>query len=268
MLKRSVNEAVGIIYEEQKVPAVFQPLAVATLARLSLSADDTVLDVACGTGIVARTLALQNPGIANIVGADLNKGMIEHARTLTASEAGRFEWHVADAANMPFADSCFTLVLCQQGLQFFPDPNAALQEMRRVMRVSGQLALTVWSEPSPLFVSLADALRRHATEELAKKSLAPFGFPGHATLVPMMEAAGFEVETNDNISVNRSLGEPHTAIPKEILGNPIGPAVEALGEATMDAIVRDTIAGLDAYRVGPGLVVPQVARLIIARAGA
>jgi len=109
------------IYEEQKAPAVFRPLARETLNALSIENDAKVLDVACGTGIVGREIMKQLGAVGRVVGIDLNSGMIDVARQLISAETHKCEWHVSDVTAMPFDDSVFTLAICQQGLQFFPD---------------------------------------------------------------------------------------------------------------------------------------------------
>lgn len=107
------------IYEEQKVPAIFGPLAEATLDRIPLVEGEDVLDVACGTGILARRARERYENLGRVVGADLNSGMIETAQSLTDQHSKACDWHVADAANMPFDDKSFSVIFYRQGLQFF-----------------------------------------------------------------------------------------------------------------------------------------------------
>ena len=98
-----------------------------------------------------------------VVGLDINAGMLAVARSLPPRAGLPIEWHEGSALNMPFPDAAFDLVLCQLGLQFFPDRPAALREMRRVLSPSGRLGLSVYSsiEHNPVAYALADALDRH-----------------------------------------------------------------------------------------------------------
>jgi ubiquinone/menaquinone biosynthesis C-methylase UbiE len=109
-----------------------------------IHAGDVVLDLACGTGLVARHATdLVSPG-GRLVGADINPAMLEIARS--SIEEG-VEWVEAPCDALPFDDNTFTHVICQQGFQFFPDPVAAMLETGRVLRPTGVLIATVWATP-------------------------------------------------------------------------------------------------------------------------
>ena len=107
-----------------------------------------VLDVACGTGIVARKAAgLVRTG-GRIAALDLSKGMLWVARECAAREgATTIEWYHGDVSRMPFSSGEFETILCRQGLQFFPDKAGALREMKRVLALKGTRALSVWDRP-------------------------------------------------------------------------------------------------------------------------
>ena len=125
-------------YERYMVPTLFTPWAQELLARAALHAGERVLDVACGTGIVAR-LAAQRVGPSGyVMGVDLNAAMIETARTQTPPAGAPVEWREGDAHALPCADATFDVVCCQQGLQFFPDKPHALREMHRVLGPGGR----------------------------------------------------------------------------------------------------------------------------------
>jgi SAM-dependent methyltransferase len=254
------------VYEAQKVPAIFGPLAVATLDTITLDPDDVILDVACGTGIVARTARRRlGPG-PRIVGVDLNEGMIATARGLADEDSRSCEWHVADVTRLPFADATFSVAICQQGIQFFPDEVAALGEIRRVLRSKGQILLSVWAGASALFKALAAALSQHVGEEIGTRSLAPFTYDGAGRLGTVLADLGFTDVTARDIIVDRVVDDPETALPKEIMANPVGTAVAEHGDAVMHRIVADTIGALSAYRQASGFVIPQRAHLIAAKA--
>ena len=100
---------------------------------------DRVLDVACGTGFVARRVNEASGVDCKITGIDVNEPMLNVAR-----QDQTIEWHLGSASELPFPDGSFDVVLCQQGLQYFPDRPAAIREMARVVAPGGRIALNVW----------------------------------------------------------------------------------------------------------------------------
>src|SRR5262245_54249490 len=111
------------LYERFLVEPLFRPFSEVLLDRAALRDNDRLLDVACGTGIVAR-LALQKLGDrGRIVGVDASPAMLAIAR----AAAPAIDWRDGDAARLPIGnDEVFDLVSCHQGLQFFADKPAAI----------------------------------------------------------------------------------------------------------------------------------------------
>jgi len=103
------------IYESQKVPAMFGPLADATLNEVPLTPDDAILDIACGTGILSRKARMSVGKDARVAGVDLNDSMVATARKLPDEHSRSCEWYVSSVDSMPFEDAAFTKVFCQQG---------------------------------------------------------------------------------------------------------------------------------------------------------
>lgn len=126
-------------YEEFNAP-IMAPFVAALLAGGRIETGQAVLDVACGTGFVARAAAGKVGPSGRIVGVDINRPMLE----LAGATSPGIEWREAGADRLPFPDATFDAVLCQQGLQFFPDPKTAMAEAARVTRPGGRVAATVW----------------------------------------------------------------------------------------------------------------------------
>lgn len=148
------------LYERYLVPAITTKWADDLVGRARPAAGEKVLDVACGTGIVAR-VASRRMRQGRVVGLDLNGGMLAVARTVL-SEGAPIDFIEGSALELPFDTGTFDVVLCQLGLQFFPDQKRALHEMRRVLSPTGRLALSVYSpiERTPGANAFALALDR------------------------------------------------------------------------------------------------------------
>lgn len=200
----------AVAYERYLVPGVFRPSAEALLDVAPPNPEDRVLDVGCGTGIVAL-LAAERVGPAGALSAvDVNPGMLEVARSLPGSE--RVEWRHADAVDLPYADASFDLVYSQHTLQFIPDRLAALREMHRVLAPGGRLAVATWGpvERSPGYLVLGAALARHVGPEAgAAITKGPFSLSDADELASLLEEAAFvQVELR---SVDVSTGFPSAA---------------------------------------------------------
>lgn len=253
-------------YERQKVPAIFAPMAEATLNAISLPGTASVLDVACGTGAVARALARRLTQPSRIAGIDLNPAMIEIAKRREPEGPHEFQWLAASATSLPFADATFDLVFCQQGLQFFPDKPAALAEIRRVMKDNARLVLTCWAAIPPFFQIVSAVLRRHIGEEAAAKVVAPFVWNDRDYIRGLVAKAGFDCRPASVLPVIRVMSASPEAMREEILATPNEPALRAAGDAAIDSAVSEILAAVAHFRKGQALAMPQEALLFEASA--
>ena len=131
------------LYQRYLVPAITIKWAEDLVDRARPRAGEAVIDVACGTGVVAR-LAAKRMASGRVTGLDLNAAMLTVARSVP-SEGAPIEWIEGSALNLPVPPTSFDVALCQLGLQFFPDQGQALREMRRVLTGAGRIALSVYS---------------------------------------------------------------------------------------------------------------------------
>src|SRR5712691_2764603 len=150
------------IYERYLVPAVFAPWAALLIEQAALQPGERVLDVACGTGVVARLAAKPVGSTGQVIGLDNDAEKLGVARSLPPLQGVSLVWQEGNAIAMPFADASFDALLCQQGLQFFPDRPAALREMHRVLVPGGRVVLSVWEKAvDPYGLALWEAVERH-----------------------------------------------------------------------------------------------------------
>jgi len=148
------------IYERVLVGPLFRPFAEQLLARVNPVRGDSVLDVACGTGIVARIARERLGPDARIVGVDVAPAMLAVARAADQT----IDWRQGDATSLPVsAAEQFTVVTCHQGLQFMPDKPAAVREMRKVLAPGGRVAIATWSslDDIPGMIELNAVVERH-----------------------------------------------------------------------------------------------------------
>ena len=254
-------------YEKYEVPSIAGPQARALLAHLPMVAGQRLLDVACGTGIIAREAAYMVGTKGSITGLDLNEGMLVIARQHAPTRSTQLEWRLGDAEHLPFANNHFDVVLCQQGLQFFPDKLAALSEMRRVLEPGGWVGLCVWRgiEHSPVHHEAAKALKRYADTQAVIQMEAPFAFNDADGLYALMSEAGFaEIEIWAAIETV-SLPQPETSVPALLASTPAGRMFAELDDRSRDALIREILVALEPYRTEDGIAVPQAAHIALAR---
>lgn len=154
MSAKTMDAYTRIKEQQRQGWAHFAPLEIMTTptaARLArhagVKSGQRVLDVACGTGVVAVTCARQG---ARTTGLDLTPELIERARENSAIAGVDVDWHVGDVEELPFEDAAFDTVLSQFGHMFAPRPEVAIAEMLRVLKPGGTIAFSTW--PPELFL--------------------------------------------------------------------------------------------------------------------
>ena len=253
------------LYERETVQTLGRPLAELMFAHVPLQAGDRVLDAACGTGVVTRVAAQRFRHLAHLVGVDLNPGMLDVARSHTPTTGVPVEWRQGDLGALPFLDSRFEVVLCQQGLQFVPDPGAALREMRRVLVPGGRLAFTVFSEVPVYYAALADALARHVSAAAATSCLSRYTLQEATMLQTLVDAAGFGAITFRVLEVQRRMPASAVSIVEAMARAPYARDVAAVAEAVRHTIGQEVSTALQAYRDGDDVVIPHRSHLVQAQ---
>ena len=250
-------------YQAHSVPAMFAPLARATVERITLPENAHVIDIACGTGALTREIARALTGRGRVAGTDLNDTMIEIAIASEPDVAHEMQWQTADVCNLPFGDREFDVGFIQQGLQFFPDKAAALAEVARVLKPGGTLYLTCWRAISPFNEALATALARHVGEEAATRARAPFSFRDGELITRLLRDAGFDIAEHDSIVLQRRFAD----LREQVLALPVEKDMRAKGSDVIEAVLEDVATLLTPYDSAGVFVVPQEAHFFAARKG-
>lgn len=175
-----VNRSAAEVYEDFFVPALFGQWPEPILDAAGLSPGDDVLDVGCGTGILARAAARRLDRSGSVTGLDPNDGMLAVARR----NDERVDWRQGLAEELPFPDDSFDRVISQFALMFFTDQAAALAEMARVTRPGGTVTIATWADVdhSPGYAAMIALLDRLFGEEAATALMAPFTIGSEAKL--------------------------------------------------------------------------------------
>jgi ubiquinone/menaquinone biosynthesis C-methylase UbiE len=227
-------------YEARFVPAIFAAWAPLLADTAGIRPGQEVLDVACGTGIVARTVADRLAGTGRVVGVDLNDGMLDVARRLRPD----LEWRHGDVTDLPFPDRSFDAALCQMALMFFPDRVRALQEMARVTRPGGVVALAVPAslDAQPAYGPFVDLAAREAGPE-ATSLLGSYWACGHPDhLRRLASAAGLEVRAVEaHVGTARFASAEELAV-TEVEGSPLVDRITPEAYAAIRAGSRTVLA--------------------------
>ena len=207
---------------------------------------EAVLDVACGTGFVTRRLVEHVGATGRVVGADLNGAMVQAAAGYCPPG---IKWVTAPAEAMPFADGEFDLVLCQQGVQFFPDTLAGLREMRRVLRAGGRLAATVWAPMSenPFMEAQALAMRSEAGNEATASFWKAIPPDGDRLLADTARDAGFTTIEVHRVSSVAELPPVEEYLQAQLAATAWGPLFAGLADDAQRRVVEAAASHLAAH---------------------
>jgi ubiquinone/menaquinone biosynthesis C-methylase UbiE len=227
-------------YERYFVPAIGRPLAVELVQAAALQAGERVLDVACGTGVVARLAAEQVGSAGAVTGLDLNAGMLAVARSIPVDGAA-IVWHEANAESTGLPGAVYDAVLCQLGLQFLSDRAAALQELRRLLRPGGRIVVNVPGATPPIFDVLEQALASRVSRDAASFVATVFSLSEASELERLLEHAGFDEIAVESRTHRLRLAPPQEFLWQYVSSTPLAPALGALDERTRTAVERDVI---------------------------
>lgn len=251
-------------YEALHVPALFEQWCTRVLEAADVQEGDRVLDVACGTGILARLAADRVGRTGEVAGIDPGPGMLAVARELGPN----IEWREGVAESLPYPPASFDVVVSQFGMMFFTDRRQAVREMLRVLKPEGRLAIAVWEslencEAYPIVVTLLERLAGRAAADALR---APFVLGDKDALAALFTDTGatsVRVTTYEGTARFPSI---KSMVEADLRGwLPIMGVV--LSEETIETVLNEAESALAEYVTGEGQVVFSApAHIVVARA--
>ena len=252
-------------YEQVAARYILGPWVPGLVKTAEIQRDEKVLDLACGTGVVTRAATAELGPSGQITGLDLNEGMLEVAKGIEMPGDGKLSWVRGSALDMDFPDASFDVVLCQQGLQFFPDQLKALTETHRVLRNGGRALFSVWAGPSPYHIAVGAALAKHMDDTAERRLLATRVVPDVDALRSLFIDAGFEQVNVTRMEKQVRLPEIEKFIIANLRGTVLAEDIETLSASEQSALAKDGAEGLAPYADGVDTVMPDFSNLVFAK---
>ena len=192
-----VNTDAAEVYEDFFVPALFGQWVDPMLDAVGLEPGDSLVDVGCGTGIVARRAVGRVGPRGKVAGVDPNPGMLAVAQRAEPA----VDWRSGVAEALPCDDTEFDRLVCHFAAMFFDEPQPAIEEMVRGVRPGGTIAIATWAsvDQSPGYASMIELLRRVVGEDAAGALMAPFVLGEPAAVIDLLDPTlpGAAVERRD-----------------------------------------------------------------------
>jgi ubiquinone/menaquinone biosynthesis C-methylase UbiE len=230
-----------------------------------------VLDVACGTGVVARQAAQAVGTTGQVTGLDINEAMLHVARTVAPPVGAPITWREGSVMTIPFPDATFDAVLCQWGLEFFPDRAQGLREMARVLVPGGRLGLRVWRalDRQPFQTAVIAALDRHlfGGQDVPSRHtlLQPFSLADAEEVRTLVADAGFR-DVHVRIGIHPLRFASVEAYTLGFLSSiPLASQVAAMEETARTRMIQEIAAALHIFVDDEGLAVPAEDHVVLAR---
>ncbi len=227
-------------YEKYFVPVIGEPLAKDLIEIADLDEGEKILDVACGTGVIARMAAKQVGSKGKVEGLDVNPAMLAVAKSITPKKE-KIQWVEASATSIPLPDDSFDVVMCQMGLQFVDDKNAALKEMYRVMNPEGRLVFNLPGPIGPMLEVMDKALEKHIGQDAARFVEVVFSLHDPEEIKNLLIRAGFhDFEIQQKVKTLR-LPAPKDFLWQYINSTPLAVIVSKADEKSCAALEYEVV---------------------------
>lgn len=254
------------IYQQIKVPIFFDPLAHAVLKKSPLKPENSVLDIAAGTGTMARIAAEKLNSKGAVTALEINEAMCNVGRSIKSISSSQIVWKQGDAHNLPFNDNSFNVVSCQQGLQFFSDKTKAINEMYRVLIKNGRALITLYpTQANPYSNALKRILEKFINKKVAAERHTPFSFGDVKEIKNTFSKTHFKNIEIKNLRYTINMPLPENYVMQELISSPIRSHIISLDKNTKFKIVNEVSRELNAYVKGDCLEIPIDSHLVICR---
>jgi len=252
-------------YDRCLGPAWFGPFGRELAALLPADPGGDVLEIACGTGLVTRELRQRLAPSRRLVASDLNKPMLDYARSKLGDRA--IEWREADAQALPFRDGEFAAVACALGFMFMPDKPKAFAQARRVLMPNGTLILSVWdrAEENDAARIYAETIEAMFPGDEEMRFRLPWSMHDQDALRKLLGDARFEVVRMEKKRLSVSDVDPRTIATGQVRGTPRGLLLEKKG-VSMDEAIEHVANAIAKFLASPGARLHGQAILVEARA--
>jgi ubiquinone/menaquinone biosynthesis C-methylase UbiE len=244
-------------YRRYFEPAIAIPVSHNLLRTAALQRGERVLDVACGTGVIARRAAEQVGSDGSVTGVDVAPDMIDVAKSTPGPGGSRIEWQVGDATELSLPDEAFDVVLCQMGLMFMGDQPAALAQMRRVLTPGGRLVINTPGRIQPPFELMEQAIVEHISADLGGFVRAVFSMHDPEAVATLVRDAGFTEVAATVSTATLQLPAPADFLWQYINLTPMGPFVDGAPEEAKTAMEVQVVEAWEPFVVDGSMRVDQ-----------
>lgn len=248
-------EKVAEAYEKLLAPALFAEWTQRLADAADIREGQRVLDVACGTGILARVMAERVGSDGSVSGVDANPGMLVVANRI----APEIEWREGDAEALPYESDSFDAVVCQFGLMLFSSPKTALQEMKRVLRPGGHLAAAVFGplDDLPAYAAIADVYDRLVDKSVGDALRTPFSMGDTDVLASVFAGAGISSRKMTTEVGTACFSSVRSMVLSDVKGWFPFAGIH-LGEDKLEAVTEEAEIALKTFQTSGGAVEFQV----------